>query len=228
MAVSEYSLGELSTCSGVSTTTIKYYLREGLLPPGDFVSERRAVYSEKHIDRLRLIRSLSKVAGLPLAKIKKVLTAADAEPPLPDIVTTIQSDLLNAPADVAEDDAAQRTEPEDSAARARLEEIVDKLGWNVEPTSRAYTTAVRALEAIREEGLTEAFDYFEDVARNAEDLAGIDMAVLRAAATTDRRIHIAVAGLALRQTLTSALVMLAHQNSTSELLGDPTQVCDLE
>lgn len=31
-------LSELSTTTGVSVASLKYYLREGLLPPGDVVS----------------------------------------------------------------------------------------------------------------------------------------------------------------------------------------------
>ena len=41
-------LAELSERSGVSTATIKYYLREGLLQPGRRVTATQAEYDEEH------------------------------------------------------------------------------------------------------------------------------------------------------------------------------------
>lgn len=42
-------LSELSERSGVSTATIKYYLREQLLPPGRRVSATQAEYTDSHV-----------------------------------------------------------------------------------------------------------------------------------------------------------------------------------
>lgn len=42
-------LSELSKQSGVTTATIKYYLREGLLPPGERVTATQAEYDESHL-----------------------------------------------------------------------------------------------------------------------------------------------------------------------------------
>lgn len=42
-------LAELSRRSGVSTATIKYYLREGLLPPGRQVNPTTAEYDDGHL-----------------------------------------------------------------------------------------------------------------------------------------------------------------------------------
>ena len=51
-------IGELSKAAGVPVPTIKYYLREGLLAPGELTSPNQASYGEAHIRRLRLIRAL--------------------------------------------------------------------------------------------------------------------------------------------------------------------------
>jgi DNA-binding transcriptional MerR regulator len=51
-------MAELSRSSGVPVATIKYYLREGLLPPGAATSATRAEYDEAHLRRLRLTRAL--------------------------------------------------------------------------------------------------------------------------------------------------------------------------
>lgn len=44
-------LAELSERSGVSTATIKYYLREGLLTSGRQVNATTADYDESHLRR---------------------------------------------------------------------------------------------------------------------------------------------------------------------------------
>ncbi|MEP6649003.1 MAG: MerR family transcriptional regulator, partial [Lapillicoccus sp.] len=51
-------LAELCAATGVPAATVKYYLREGLLPPGERVSATRADYGPPHVERLRLIRAL--------------------------------------------------------------------------------------------------------------------------------------------------------------------------
>ncbi|GMA88788.1 hypothetical protein GCM10025868_40380 [Angustibacter aerolatus] len=43
--------------------TVKYYLREGLLPPGTPTSRTQAQYDEEHVRRLRLVRALLDVGG---------------------------------------------------------------------------------------------------------------------------------------------------------------------
>lgn len=66
-------LAELSESTGVAVATLKYYLREGLLHPGTVVSRTQADYDETHVERVRLVRALSEVGGLPLATIGRVL-----------------------------------------------------------------------------------------------------------------------------------------------------------
>jgi DNA-binding transcriptional MerR regulator len=70
-------VSELSASSGVPLSTIKYYLREGLLPPGERSSPNQASYDQGHLDRLDLIRALREVAGLPVDVVRKVVEAVD-------------------------------------------------------------------------------------------------------------------------------------------------------
>ncbi|MGH3536104.1 MAG: MerR family transcriptional regulator, partial [Pseudonocardiaceae bacterium] len=42
-------LAELSARSGLSTATVKYYLRSGLLPPGTVQSSTWATYDDGHL-----------------------------------------------------------------------------------------------------------------------------------------------------------------------------------
>ncbi|WP_331716966.1 MerR family transcriptional regulator [Streptomyces sp. 2323.1] len=70
-------LSKLCERSGVSTATIKYYLREGLLPPGERVSATKARYDAGHLQRLCLIRALVKVGGMPVSRVREVLASMD-------------------------------------------------------------------------------------------------------------------------------------------------------
>lgn len=67
----KYSLPELVQASGLSVDTIRYYQTLGLLHGPDHEG-RRAVYDDTHLDRLRLIRSMSR-KGLSLRAIRLLL-----------------------------------------------------------------------------------------------------------------------------------------------------------
>jgi DNA-binding transcriptional MerR regulator len=70
-------LAELSRRSGVPRSTIKFYIREGMLPPGEPQARNQALYGPQHLERLALIRALREVAGLPLEVIARVTAQLD-------------------------------------------------------------------------------------------------------------------------------------------------------
>ena len=70
----QFSIGELANEAGVSVRTIRYYLAEGLLPPAE--GGPRAIYTQAHLDRLRLIGQL-KNNFLPLKEIRRQLSNLD-------------------------------------------------------------------------------------------------------------------------------------------------------
>jgi DNA-binding transcriptional MerR regulator len=70
-------LAELCLRSGVPRSTIKFYLREGLLPPGRPRGRNQASYGPRHLERLALIRALREVAGLSLEVIARVTAELD-------------------------------------------------------------------------------------------------------------------------------------------------------
>src|SRR5215471_13260470 len=71
-------VSELSRRAQVPLPTIKFYIREGLLPAGTRTDRNQAEYSEEHLERLSLIRALRDDAGLSVAAIGRALSAADA------------------------------------------------------------------------------------------------------------------------------------------------------
>ncbi len=66
-------ISELARESGVSTATIKHYLREGLLPEPVKTSRNMAYYPREFVDRIKLIKQLQEERFLPLRLIKTML-----------------------------------------------------------------------------------------------------------------------------------------------------------
>ena len=66
-----YSLTEIVQASGHPVDTIRYYQSQGLLHAPEHEG-RMAVYDDSHLDRLRLVRSMSK-RGLTLKAIRMLL-----------------------------------------------------------------------------------------------------------------------------------------------------------
>jgi DNA-binding transcriptional MerR regulator len=72
-----YSIEELARTAKCPVDTIRYYQTRGLLQPPAHEG-RRAVYDTAHVDRLKLIRAMSK-RGLPL-RVIRMLIARGAAP----------------------------------------------------------------------------------------------------------------------------------------------------
>jgi DNA-binding transcriptional MerR regulator len=70
---------ELEKASGVGRETIRYYIREGLLPEPDRASRNSAFYNDDHIQRLRAIKRMQEERFLPLAVIRALLEADDGD-----------------------------------------------------------------------------------------------------------------------------------------------------
>lgn len=117
-------LAELSRRGDVPISTIKFYLRSGLLPPGSSQGTGRATYSDQHLARLRLIRALVEVGGMTLDRAHAVVVAAEAGETVSDAVTAAHEQL--APPSTHAPSAASQ----DSVAR-----LIRARGWSVSPTS---------------------------------------------------------------------------------------------
>ena len=70
---SVYTLDELTSATGLTVRTVRYYISEGLLPPPHGVGPGTR-YTREHLERLLLIGAL-KDAYLPLKEIRRRLAA---------------------------------------------------------------------------------------------------------------------------------------------------------
>lgn len=85
---------DLEKASGVGRETIRYYIREGLLPEPDKASRNSARYSDVHVQRLKAIKRLQEERFLPLAVIRTLLEAEDGDRwLLPDAFPTLDAQL---------------------------------------------------------------------------------------------------------------------------------------
>lgn len=67
-------VSDLSAVTGVSKQAIHFYLREGLLPPGEKTSQNMAYYDDSHVERIKLIKELQEKNRLKLSEIKELLS----------------------------------------------------------------------------------------------------------------------------------------------------------
>ncbi|MFN3375036.1 MAG: Cd(II)/Pb(II)-responsive transcriptional regulator [Burkholderiaceae bacterium] len=67
-----WRIGEAARQSGVSTDTIRYYEREGLLPRAGRADNAYRLYSEADVHRLRFIR-LCRAMDMSLAEVRALL-----------------------------------------------------------------------------------------------------------------------------------------------------------
>ncbi|MEV7572968.1 heavy metal-responsive transcriptional regulator [Pseudarthrobacter sp. NPDC089323] len=69
-------IGEAADAAGMTTKTIRFYEKRGLLPPAERTANGYRRYSRETISRLEFIRR-SQVAGLTLAQIEGILRIRD-------------------------------------------------------------------------------------------------------------------------------------------------------
>ena len=72
-------LRELERLTGVGRATLRFYIREGLLPEPDRASTTSAFYNDPHVARLRAIKRLQEERFLPLAIIRTLLDGEDGD-----------------------------------------------------------------------------------------------------------------------------------------------------
>ncbi|WP_460061631.1 MerR family transcriptional regulator [Streptomyces sp. YKOK-I1] len=158
-------ISELSRRSGVSVTTIKYYLREGLLPPGRQTAATQAEYDDQHLRRLRLIRALTGVRGLSVGTTREVL----------DALTEYSGDthrLLG----LALGSIRVGEQPcDDTAQAAEVEALVEELDWDVHASAPARATLAETLASLRALGVPLDWRTLLPYARLAERTAVLDL-----------------------------------------------------
>jgi DNA-binding transcriptional MerR regulator len=194
-------MSELSERSGVPVATIKYYLREGLLPPGEATGATRAVYDEAHVRRLRLIRALVGIAGLGLDRVREVLDAVDDEGT--DVMAAIGTAHMQL--------SSRPEHPPGEEARARVAALVRHKRWHTDPDASHAVALAAALETAAAAGQPMSDETLEIYATAAADVARRDLS------STPRRdaegaTTYAVIGTVVNEPILVQLRRMAHEN----------------
>ncbi|HZA05288.1 MAG TPA: MerR family transcriptional regulator [Propionibacteriaceae bacterium] len=200
-------ISELSRRSGVSLPTIKYYLREGLLPEGQRTSATQAQYDAEHEARLKLIRALIGTAGLSVAEVRRVLGAID-EP------SESVHDLLGVAAG-----AAARPERSRHPDHERVHALMRQWGWPVaEKDCPNHDALAAALDALDEAGFVLPEGALELYRDHMEQIAEFELSTV----PTDSpaaAVRYVVLGTVLPEPLLLALRRLAQQAASARRFG---------
>ena len=135
-----FTIRELSSASGVSVASIKFYLREGLLPPGDSAAKHRAHYAALHLDRLRAIRALREIGQLPLGTISDVFRVIDDGGRPFAVVASVMDALAT---------SRESATKETRKAGAELRELLASMGVQTRPNAGAVLDLAAALVKLR-------------------------------------------------------------------------------
>jgi len=136
---------ELAAASGVSSGTIKHYLREGLLPEPVKTSRNMAYYPPEFVERIRLIKQLQEDRFMPLKVIGRMLRE---DPERARALAELEDRILER--------ALEEERPRISSAEVRRrygvpQEVLDRLAelGVLTPTTRGYPPSdVEIVEAI--------------------------------------------------------------------------------
>lgn len=202
-------IGELARQADMNLATVKYYLREGLLHPGERTSVNQAIYDNTHRERLKLIRALTQVAGLPLEKVHQVIEALNSQSSLPQTVENTHDALLG----------SRGAEPDfHNEAAAKLLQVVELQGWKCRLRSPAFKAAADALEALMSENLPMPTARLNRYATAADAIGRTDFEDVSILSSQARTI---VLSMILRQPLLDALILLAQEHYSQEDKNKP-------
>jgi len=192
-------ISELAETTGVPVHTLKYYLREGLLMPGEATSRTRAEYGAEHVERVRLVRALVEHGSVGIAGVHAILGALTAPPPSRHELLGVAHCVLPTPGD-------QGPVSEEVAA------LVADLGWPVWPQAPALRALSAAVAAARDAGVELSPDSLRRYAAAMAEVATVDLDVALAAESPAAAMHTVVVGTVMVDPVLIALRRLAQES----------------
>ncbi|MDQ0614289.1 DNA-binding transcriptional MerR regulator [Microbacterium sp. W4I4] len=180
-------LRQLAGESGVSTTTLKHWIRVGIMPSGRLRNRTTADYEQRHLDRARLILVLRDVYRASVAEIRSLTDVIDAEDvSVLEVMNACQAFALEVPSEPDGADVAEYQE--------RAFELMRRRDWRGYPGAAVHGL-VAALAQAAEVGLDYEVDELMEYADALEPLAGRNVAALGPMGSPDevaRRMLLAV------------------------------------
>ncbi|WP_298874025.1 MerR family transcriptional regulator [uncultured Microbacterium sp.] len=198
-------ISELATRSGVPVATIKYYLREKVLPEGERSSATQAAYGEAHVQRLGVIRALVD-AGVGISGVRKVVAVLEEPPENP-------YDLLGAA------NAAVTPQVSADLDLTAANVLLERMGGSVDSCFPDQIAAVaHALATLDRAGFTVPEPVMDAYIEHLGALAEAELAATPETSIEDA-VRYVVLGTALVEPLILALRRVAEQVAASERFG---------
>lgn len=205
-------ISDLSRQAGVSIATIKFYLREGLLPPGTATGRNQATYGETHLRRLELIRAFTQIGQLDLTTVRQLLAAIeDKHQPLPQLYELVDQ-VRSTP------EPAKGASTDLHGAQSDVDTFLDDLGWRVATDAPARERLTEVIATLRRLGCECGVDFFSDYAAAAETQAVKELDLLPADGVGADRAAAVVRSILLDAAM-AALRRLAQEHYVSTRFG---------
>lgn len=209
-------IAELSQRTGAPVATVKYYLREGLLPAGAPTAVNQADYDDAHVRRVKLVRALVEVGRMTIAEVRQVLDAVDDDSlSLHDAFGTAQDAMV--------------------PGRSRQGELYDSAFVEVDRFVRRHHLAVRDDAAVRAmladalvfltefgwgppDGVADSAMFDKMVPRIMSD-AKAEIAFIPAAASRSDQVEFSVVGTVAFEVAGDAIRRMALEHASHQRFG---------
>jgi DNA-binding transcriptional MerR regulator len=192
-------LGELARESGATTATLKFWMREGVLPSGELRNQTTAVYGQRHLDRIALIQTLRTEFDAPIAGIRELTALIDRPDAVPlDIMEACQVIATGLAVGEAHDEYA-----------GIIGELHDRVGW-IRFDSLAAGALAHALAASARVGYPYRIEVLEEYARMLGPIAETDLGLIQPEGTLDVMARNLLVAAAAQNRVLVAMNQLAH------------------
>jgi DNA-binding transcriptional MerR regulator len=199
-------LADLATRSSISASTIKYYLRVGLLHRGERQSSTWSIYDDSHLRRLALIRALSGVAGLPLESVRRVLEVVDDESvQLHDALGTAQWLLSSTVAQEPTSHSAQR-----------VNALIERHQWQLSPDSPHRRVLADALDRLDQLDFSVPDALLDQYAQMLSTVAPSEVGPITTETDRASAIEHLVIGTLLYEPLLTTMRRMAHESDSAQ------------
>lgn len=200
-------ISQLCERAGVTTSTLKYYVREGLVREGTRTGANQTSYDDSHVERVRLVRALLDTGGLSIAAARQVVSVLDSH------VDSLSFAFEAAQHALDSDASAQAAAS--GAARSRIEQIAADRHWVTTAENPGFEIAGRVLDGYSSISFEPSPAYLAAYAQAAELIAKADLEALTTRENPDSIAELMVVGTVLGDALLAGLRRLAQQNETT-------------
>ncbi|MFB4310854.1 MerR family transcriptional regulator [Actinomadura sp. GTD37] len=205
-------ISELSDRSGLTVQTIKFYIREGLLPKGSAVTATRSEYDGRHLERLRLINALREVGDLPVAAIQQIIAAVEDD-------GVGLHELFAATRHAIGPHVAAPHDPHWRAAREDVDALVRELGWTVGPDAPARDLLAHTFVALRRLGFPITLKDLRPYVKAATEVGEHEIGRVAEGAPRGRTAHALLVSTVLYEQVLTALHRLAQEDASARRFG---------